>query len=96
MPEIRFSVRWPDGTVERCYSPSTIVKDYLTPETSYLLGDFMHRCSAALAAASDRVQARYGMPCNLARAERARIEARAASFATSPNASVAVLAFEEE
>lgn len=24
MPEVYFRVRWPDGTSERCYSPSTV------------------------------------------------------------------------
>lgn len=30
MPEMYFHVRWPDGETQRCYSPSTVVEDYLT------------------------------------------------------------------
>ena len=37
MPEMRFHVRWPDGRQEACYSPSLVVKDYLTPGQSYAL-----------------------------------------------------------
>ncbi|MET9080315.1 hypothetical protein ABZX77_00205 [Streptomyces sp. NPDC004237] len=30
MPEMYFDVRWPDGDVQRCYSPSTVIEDYFT------------------------------------------------------------------
>ena len=44
MPEMRFHIRWPDGAVETCYSPSLVVKDFFSPGESYPLADF---CSAA-------------------------------------------------
>src|SRR5258708_33793942 len=31
MPEMRFLIRWPDGTAESCYSPALVVKDYSPP-----------------------------------------------------------------
>ena len=30
MPEMRFRIRWPDGSTESCYSPSLVVKDFLS------------------------------------------------------------------
>ena len=28
MPETWFHIRWPDGSEERCYSPSRVIKDF--------------------------------------------------------------------
>ena len=95
MPEMRFVVRWPDGTVESCYSPSLVVKDFLSPGHSYPLDDFVGRSQTALGIASDRVKAKYGWPCSRATAQRARIEMAAASFAGIPDARVTVETFEE-
>jgi uncharacterized repeat protein (TIGR04042 family) len=95
MPEIRFTIRWPDGELEQCYSPSLVVKDYLTPGEDYLLSDFLERSRAALATASDRVRAKYGHPCALALAQLARIEAGCARFADRDRAHVSVASFEE-
>ncbi|MGZ6801009.1 MAG: MSMEG_0570 family nitrogen starvation response protein, partial [Mycobacteriaceae bacterium] len=30
MPEMTFTVQWPDGKRESCYSPSLVMHDYLT------------------------------------------------------------------
>jgi uncharacterized repeat protein (TIGR04042 family) len=95
MPEMRFLIRWPDGTPESCYSPSLIIKDYFTPGSSYALGQFVELSRSALTIASNRVQARYGFPCSLALGQLSRIEATAARFAAMPDAQVAVDAFEE-
>jgi uncharacterized repeat protein (TIGR04042 family) len=92
---MRFSIRWPDGMAESCYSPSLVVKDYLTPGESYLLADFLTRSRMALSIASDRVQAKYGRPCALARAQLARIEAGCQSYIDLDGARVGVEAFEE-
>ena len=35
MPEMTFTVRWPDGRVEDCYSPSLVVHDHLQPGRRY-------------------------------------------------------------
>ena len=81
MPELRFVLRWPDGTWETCYSPSTVVRDHF-PGTLYPLADFLARSRAALTAASDRVEAIYGTPCSRALSQLARIECATAGFST--------------
>ena len=80
VPEMRFEVRWPDGSRREYYSPSLVVEDYLKPGVAYPLADFVGRSREALQQASDRVRAAYGMPCSLAAASLARIERAAAAF----------------
>ena len=52
MPETRFLIRWPDGTLESCYSPSLVIEDYLVAGETYALADFLapHHCGRRLAA----------------------------------------------
>lgn len=95
MPEMRFTIRWPDGALESCYSPSLVVKDYLTPGQSYALADFLSRSREALTIASARVEARYGFPCSRAMGQLARLEQAGQAYATHPDARVAVEAFAE-
>ncbi|ACK50939.1 conserved hypothetical protein [Methylocella silvestris BL2] len=95
MPEMRFLIRWPDGSPESCYSPSLVVKDYLTPGASYTLDQFVALSRAALTTASARVEARYGRPCSLAQGQLASIEAKARRFAEISDPRVTVDAFEE-
>ena len=49
MPEMRFRIRWPDGSAESCYSPSLVIKDYFAVGTDYALTDFLARSRTALA-----------------------------------------------
>jgi uncharacterized repeat protein (TIGR04042 family) len=95
MPELRFTVRWPDGSRETCYSPSTIVRDHFVPGTAYPLPDFLIHSRTALHAASERVRARYGSPCSLALGQLSRIEATAARFLDQPDAFVFFETFQE-
>jgi uncharacterized repeat protein (TIGR04042 family) len=95
MPEMRFFIRWPDGTPERCYSPSLVIKDYFAPGETYPLADFVERSRTALNIASDRVKEKYGFYCTSAMAQLERIEAAAKAFADVPGARVSVDAFEE-
>jgi uncharacterized repeat protein (TIGR04042 family) len=60
---MHFIVRWPDGTEMRCYSPSTIVREYLEVGRSYPLGEFLERSRTMLRIGSERVKARYGYYC---------------------------------
>ena len=60
MPEMRFRIRWPDGTPETCYSPSLVIKDFFAPGESYSLHEFLRLSRAALMLASQRVETRYG------------------------------------
>jgi uncharacterized repeat protein (TIGR04042 family) len=95
MPEMRFRIRWPDGTPETCYSPSLVIKDYFSVGADYPLADFLERSRTALAIASDRVKAKYGAPCRRALAQLARIETAAGAFTDVPDARVAVDGFDE-
>lgn len=79
MPEVRFLIRWPDGTEESCYSPSTVIHAHLSAGSTYSLPDFLARARAALTEASDRVAAKYGFACASAMAQLSRIEAMAAT-----------------
>lgn len=88
MPEMRFVIRWPDGRQESCYSPSLVVRDYLSEGESYRLDDFLARIRAALNIASERVRVKYGHACSLALGQLARIEAAAAHFADAREAQV--------
>ncbi|WP_239078966.1 MSMEG_0570 family nitrogen starvation response protein [Cellulomonas marina] len=88
-----FAVRWPDGVEERCYSPSLVVHDHLDVGGRYTVAEFVDRSTRALALASDRVAARYGMRCTSAEAQAERIGRSAARF--EPGAGpVEVLAME--
>ncbi len=80
MPEVRFQVQWSDGTKSLCYSPSSVIKKYFTPNTDYDLDDFVSRSRTALLIASDRVQAKYGRPCGLALGQIAEIEANSTKY----------------
>jgi uncharacterized repeat protein (TIGR04042 family) len=95
MPEMRFRIRWPDGSLENCYSPSLVIKDFLSVGASYPLPEFLIRSRAALEIASERVKEKYGWHCSRARAQLDRIEAAAEGFAAMPDARVAVDAFED-
>jgi uncharacterized repeat protein (TIGR04042 family) len=95
MPETRFKIRWPDGSEETCYSPSSIVKKYLELDRDYELSDFVDRSQTALNTASDRVLAKYGRACGLALGQLAEIEAKAAQFSLQSRSIVRVLEFIE-
>jgi uncharacterized repeat protein (TIGR04042 family) len=74
MPEMRFHIRWPDGSREACYSPSLVIKDHLAVGQDYPIDEFVDLSRLALGIASERVRARYGFPCGRAQAQLARIE----------------------
>ena len=77
MPSVYFNVRWPDGSVEPCYSPSTIITKYFEVGRTYPLADFLHAAREGLHAASERVRVRYGSGCSHAMAQLAAIESKA-------------------
>ncbi|MET0448305.1 MAG: MSMEG_0570 family nitrogen starvation response protein [Aeromicrobium sp.] len=80
MPEMTVTVRWPDGRVDDCYSPSLVMHDHLTPGTTYRVDDFTRRSGTALDEASERVRAKYGFACTASAASFERIRATASSF----------------
>ncbi len=97
MPEMRFTVRWPDGRETACYSPSLVVEEHLAVGTRYPLDEFVRASTAALAVASERVAARYGFACSRALAQIEDIRREAARQAPDGPAdapTVTVLGFE--
>lgn len=92
MPEVLFKIKWPDGKIEDCYSPSTIIFDYLKEGESYNLKDFIERSSNALNLASERVLKKYGFRCTSAEAQLSKILANAQTF--KPDQNVDCLSFE--
>ncbi|WP_242179830.1 MSMEG_0570 family nitrogen starvation response protein [Saccharopolyspora soli] len=90
MPEMYFRVRWPDGEIQRCYSPSTVIADYFEPGAVYSVADFVARSRQALGIASARVRARYGVACAAAADQLIEIETTAAAFTGQPEAPVTV------
>lgn len=94
MPEMTFDVRWPDGRVQRCYSPSLVMHDYLTVGAEYTVADFVDRSATALAEASDRVRAKYGFACTSAAETGSQISGAAAGFPS--DAAIRVVAMSPE
>lgn len=80
MPEMTFTVRWPDGSESSCYSPSLVMRDHLTTGASYPLDEFVERSTTALQLASERVAARYGFACTSAMQQEREIRASAGGF----------------
>ena len=95
MPEVGFTIRWPDGQSEDCYSPSSVIKEHLQPGHTYSLAEFRDRTRTALSIASARVRAKYGFPCSRAMGQIERIEARCRTFDNTADAAVGVLSFQE-
>jgi uncharacterized repeat protein (TIGR04042 family) len=85
-----FQVRWPDGAVQRCYSPSTVVADYFSADTEYDLADFVERSRMALGIAGERVREKFGFFCTGASEQLAQIERAAAVYGTVAGAMVTV------
>ena len=92
MPEMTFAVRWPDGRVEECYSPSLVVHDHLEAGGTYTVADFSARATRALAIASDRVREKFGFACTSAAATTEQIARSAAAHDAA--ATVEVLAMQ--
>lgn len=82
MPEMTFSVRWPDGRVEECYSPSLVMHDHLEPGSTYTVADFTTRSVTALQIASDRVKEKFGFACTSAAATTDQITRSASAYRT--------------
>jgi uncharacterized repeat protein (TIGR04042 family) len=80
MPEMTVDVRWPDGRLQRCYSPSLVMHDYLTAGSDYSVAEFVDRSARALQEASERVRAKYGFACTSAAGTKAEIVSAANQF----------------
>jgi uncharacterized repeat protein (TIGR04042 family) len=80
MPEMTFRVRWPDGRVEDCYSPSLVMHDHLATGETYTVADFVDRSVTALDIASERVRAKFGFACTSALATVEQLRRSAAAY----------------
>lgn len=90
MPAMHFYVTWPDGDTERCYSPSTVISEYLTSGMIYSLADFAALSEKALQEASNRVQRKYGYHCSSAMDQLAQIKEKVARYADTESAFVTI------
>jgi uncharacterized repeat protein (TIGR04042 family) len=95
MPEMIFHIRWPDGSVEPCYSPSLVIKDYFAVGETYAVPEFLARSRAALTIASDRVREKYGFACSRAMGQILRLENSARRFESAAGGGVTVTSFQE-
>ncbi|MCX6395493.1 MAG: MSMEG_0570 family nitrogen starvation response protein [Propionibacteriales bacterium] len=84
-----FTVRWPDGRVDDCYSPSLVMHDHLDVGATYTVEDFVNRAAIALDQASERVRARFGFACSASAASSERVRLTGALF--EPTETVQVL-----
>ncbi|KAF0960488.1 MULTISPECIES: MSMEG_0570 family nitrogen starvation response protein [unclassified Rhodococcus (in: high G+C Gram-positive bacteria)] len=89
MPEMTFTVQWPDGREQSCYSPSLVMHDHLAVGEQYSVADFLDRSRIALTEASERVKAKFGMYCTSAAEQLHELEK--AAFAHSPTSMVRVV-----
>ncbi len=80
MPAMHFYITWPDGSKERCYSPSTVIMEFLQPGTAYTVAEFFTLSEQALLEASNRVQKKYGFHCSSAMDQLAQIQEKVGYF----------------
>ena len=80
MPELRFSIRWPDGSTLEYYSPSTVIRQFFNAGDELTVGELIDRSREAYGRAEDRVAERYGFRCTAAAAQRDDILAYAERF----------------
>lgn len=66
MPSVYFNVVWPDESRSQCYSPSTVIKQFLAEGESYEVEVFMEKVREGLTQASEKVRAKYGYSCSAA------------------------------
>jgi uncharacterized repeat protein (TIGR04042 family) len=74
MPETHFHVRWPDGGIQRCYPPSTVIEGYSASALEYEFAALLERNRTTLLIARERVQDRYGPFCPGAADQPAQID----------------------
>jgi putative flavoprotein involved in K+ transport len=81
MPSVDFTLRWPDGALQRCYSPSRSIEESLVQGAAYPVDELVRRCRAGLERAGERVREVRGFACTASAEQLAAIEARAREFA---------------
>ena len=91
MPAIHFHVRWPDGSEDQCYSPSTVLKEYFQVGERLSVDAFVERADIALEAASQRVEQKFGFLCSSAMDQSTVIKAKAQQFGNNPQDMVEII-----
>lgn len=94
MPVVRFDVMWPDSTVMKCQSPSTVIRNFLHEGQAVSLTEFLQIAELGLNLASDRVREKYGFACSAAADQLEIIQAKASKFKGLPAATVQVIRME--
>lgn len=80
MPEIEFTVRWPDGRAQRCISPSRAIEKAIVTGARYPVAEFQRRARAALEAGHSRLRELRGFGCSAAVSLIDDLDAAASSF----------------
>ena len=91
MPAINFNIRWPDGSEDNCYSPSTVIREHFTEGDTLPLREFVAKAEIALDAASNRVEQKYGYFCSSAMDQLSAIKAKAAGYSDADNPTIEIL-----
>ena len=78
MPALNFEIEWPNGEIMECYSPSTIVLQYLQDGDSFTIDELIAVSGTALDMASKRVEERFGFECAAAAEQKDKILRNAA------------------
>jgi putative flavoprotein involved in K+ transport len=81
MPEIEFTLRWPDGRSQRCISPSRSIEKAIVTGARYPVGEFQRRARAALEAGQSRLREIRGFGCSAAVQLVDELDTTAAAFA---------------
>jgi uncharacterized repeat protein (TIGR04042 family) len=66
MPEVAFTIRWPDGTSFEGVSPSRTIERWLVEGAAYPRAELLRRVQIGLAESAERVRERYGFACTAA------------------------------
>lgn len=90
MPAIHFNVRWPDGSEDSCYSPSTVVREHFKAGDRMPLTEFVAKAEVALDSASHRVEQKFGYFCSSAMDQLSVIKTKAARFETSQHLEIEI------
>jgi uncharacterized repeat protein (TIGR04042 family) len=96
MPELWFTVKWPDGSREVCYSPSTVITRFFAPGDRLSLAEFGRRAREALTEAGDRVEAKFGYRCTSADEQLRKIEEKLERWPATTDDVVQVLEIKRE
>jgi putative flavoprotein involved in K+ transport len=81
MPEIEFTVGWPDGRTQRCISPSRTIERAIVTGARYPVGEFQRRARSALELGSERLRDLRGFGCSAAVQLIDELDTTAESFA---------------